>query len=126
MARAVPGSAARVGTGPYRVTAFDSGESLRLRRFERYYGRHRFVRDAVFRRFADVAAAGRLLAAEPLTLVIDPPRALIEQVRCRPDLEVSLDATPTYRHLERGSDFYLFSWVSGLESAKSLYSFLHT
>jgi len=94
-----PDPVRQVGTGPYEVEEFDPGESVRLRRFERYRGARPFVREASFRRFADLAAARRMLSAEPLTLVLDPPRGLVDDARGRPDLEVARQPGTTLVYL---------------------------
>lgn len=88
VARPVPASRSFVGTGRYEVVSFRPGEEVRLRRFERHRDDRPWVRESVFRRFADVPAAVAALDAEPLTMVMDPPHTLVEGVRRLSGFEV--------------------------------------
>lgn len=68
-----------VGTGPYRVAAFESARHAELQRFEDYYGPKPEIEKAVFQAFDGEEEALRGFAREPSTIVFDPPRALVHK-----------------------------------------------
>lgn len=78
--RSGPRPEAQLGTGPFRVQGFVPGQSIELVRFERYYGPRPYLARALFLPFGEPENAKQLLAAEAATLVIDPPRELVESV----------------------------------------------
>jgi peptide/nickel transport system substrate-binding protein len=66
-------SGAPIGTGPYRVVAFEPGERVRLARFERYAGTAPEIGEATFEKAADPQKELERLSASTFTVALDPP-----------------------------------------------------
>lgn len=70
-----------VGTGPFELGEFHPRALVRLRRFSGYHGPAPIVEAATFRTFASAEEAQGLLIGGLPSVVISPPRELIDQVR---------------------------------------------
>jgi peptide/nickel transport system substrate-binding protein len=77
-----------LGTGPYRVTAFEPGRRVELRRFDAYWGPVPHLAGATLRRFEDAAEAVARLPAGSEAIVFDPPAEAVAHARRAPALRV--------------------------------------
>lgn len=96
-----PGPAGLVGTGPYRVIDLAPGQSVRVERFEAYWGSRPYVAAADFRPFRTAAAAD-VLRSDPGGLMVDPPRAAVDLARGSGTHAVASQASNTVVYLAFG------------------------
>jgi peptide/nickel transport system substrate-binding protein len=77
-----------IGTGPYRLAAYEPGRRLLLRAFDGYWGGAPPERDVELLPEADAASRVALLLAGQVDLVQDPGAAGVERIRAAPGCRV--------------------------------------
>src|SRR5262249_35789188 len=85
-----------VGTGPYRITTFQPGETVSYERFDDYWGDAAPLDGFELRRIPELATRITALANNELDLITNVPPDQIATVDAHPNLKVESPVTPLF------------------------------
>lgn len=81
-------SRAPIGTGPFKVKAFESGVKIQLERFDQYWGGPAKIREALFTFNTDASVRAMAFQSKEADIVYHLPPEMVDTLKNDPDLNV--------------------------------------
>ena len=77
-----------IGTGPYKLTKWDSGQQVLLERFDDYHGGPTPIKNAIFTIIGDNSSAQMALETGEIDLTYNVPSIAVKELEKNPDIKV--------------------------------------